>query len=97
MKLQPPRVYFKNRGPPPPISYKPNVTIGKTPTENSDSLKVDIKTQPGESDSERVAIYMPLFRTGIPEALLKFFTILHKIIRGTIYPQDPRSSGRRGT
>ena len=49
--------------------------------ENSYSLKVNIKTQPKERVSETVAIYMPLFRTGIPDALLKFFTILHKIVR----------------
>ena len=27
-------------------------------------------------------IYVPLFQTGSPEALLKFVTIIHKIIRG---------------
>ena len=63
-------------------TYKANPTIGKTPTDKSDSLKVDIKTQPGERNIKTVAIYVPLFWTGIPEALLKFVTILHKIIQG---------------
>ena len=45
-------------------------------------MKVDIKTKPGERYNETVAIYVPLFWTGIIEALLKFVTILHKIIRG---------------
>ena len=50
--------------------------------DKSDSLKVDIKTQLGERDSETVEIYVLLFRTGSPEALLKCVTIIHKIIRG---------------
>ena len=45
-------------------------------------MEVGIKTQPGERDSETVAIYVPLFRTGSPEDLLKFVNIYHNIIRG---------------
>ena len=45
-----------------------------------DSFKVYIKTQPQERDSETVEIYMPIFCTEIPEALLKFVMILNKII-----------------
>ena len=82
MKLQLPKEYWKNQVPPPTIYYNPNATIRKTPTERSDSLKVNINTQPGERESETVEIYVPLFRSGSPEALLKFFTIIHKIIRG---------------
>ena len=37
-------------------------------------LKVNIKTQTGESERKTVAIYVPLFCTGSPEALLKFIT-----------------------
>ena len=76
-----------------PISYKPDVTIGKTPTEKSDLMKVDIKTQPGDSYSDTVAIYVPLFRTGSQEALLKFVTILHKIIRGQYLFTGPQKFG----
>ena len=47
-----------------------------------ESLKVGIKNQLGERDIETLDIYVPLFRTGISEALLKFVTILHKITRG---------------
>ena len=50
--------------------------------EKSDLLKVNIKTQPGERDSETVAIYVQLFLKVITEELFKFVTILHKIIRG---------------
>ena len=82
IKIHLPTEDLKNQGPPPPISYNPNATTGKTPTEKLDSLKVDIKTQPGERHSETVAIYVLLFRTGSPEALLKFVTLLHNIIRG---------------
>ena len=82
MKLQLPKEDRKNRVPTPPISHKTNVTIGKTLTGKSESLKVNINTQAGESDSEMVAIYVPLFRTVIPEDLLKFVTLLHKIFRG---------------
>ena len=81
MKLQLPKEDWKTRVQPPPISYKPDVTIGKTLTDKSDFLKFNIKTQPGERDSETVEIYVPLFRTGSPEVLLKFVTIIHQIIR----------------
>ena len=75
------------------IYYNPNVTIEKTPTENSESLKINIKTQPGEKDSETVDIYMPLFWTGSPESLLKFVTIHHKITRGQDLSTGPQNSG----
>ena len=47
-----------------------------------DTLKVNIKTQPGDRDIKTLAIYVPLFWVEIPEALLKFVTLLHKIIWG---------------
>ena len=62
-------------------------------TEKSNSLKVYTKIQPGDRDSETVAIYMPLFRTGIPDALLKFFTILHKIVRFQDLSTGPQKFG----
>ena len=45
MKLKTPN-NIKNCGLPPPISYNPDQTIKKAPTDNSDSIKVDIKTKP---------------------------------------------------
>ena len=81
MKIQQPKEDWNNIGPSLLISYKANPTIDKTPTDKSDSLKVDIKTQPGERESGMVEIYVPLFWTGIPEVFLKFMTLLHKIIR----------------
>ena len=80
MKLHPPKAYRKNCVPP-LIYYKADPTIDKTLTNKSDSLKVNIKTQPGERDNKTVAIYVALFWREIPEALLKFVTLLHKIIR----------------
>ena len=61
--------------------------------DNFESLKVDIKTQPGERESNTVAVYGPLFWTGIPEALLKFVTILHNIIRGQDLSTEPQKFG----
>ena len=43
-----------------------------------------------EKDSETVAIYVPLFWTGIPEALPKFVTILNKIIKGQDLSNGPQ-------
>ena len=63
------------------------------PTEKLDSLKVDIKTQPGERYSKTVVIYVPMFRTGSPEALLKFVTLLHNIIRDQDLSTGPQKSG----
>ena len=73
---------FRTHGPHPPISYKPNHMIWKMPTGEAYSIKVDIKTQPGEKDSETLAIYMPLFRTISHEYPHKLITILNRIIKG---------------
>ena len=92
MKLQ---VYndFKNRRPPPPILYRTNHAIIKTPIDKVGSFKVKINTKYGEKDSETVAIYVPLCRTGSPEALLKFVKILHKIIKGQDLSMGPHKYG----
>ena len=73
--------YFKTRGPPSPISYKPNQTIRTSPNDNVVSLRFEIKTQPGYKDGEMMSIYMPNFGNRSPEALLKFVTILKKTIK----------------
>ena len=54
MKLQLPTKEWNNWGLPPPIFYKSDPTLGKTPADKLDSLKFDIKNQPGERDSETV-------------------------------------------
>ena len=70
MKIQISKLDWKNCGPPPPIFYSNNRTIGKTLTDKSYYLKVDIKNQPGEMDSKTVALYVTQFHMGVPEALL---------------------------
>ena len=93
MKTQIPKEYWKSQGPPLLISYKPDPTIRNTTTDKSDSLKVDIKTQPGESNNETVEIYVTLFWKESPESLLKFVIIIHKIIRGQDLSTGPKSLG----
>ena len=61
MKIHLPKYYWKTRGPPPPISYKPDVTIGKTSTDKLYSLKLNIKTQLGERYGETGEIYVLMF------------------------------------
>ena len=95
MKLQIPKGYLKTRGPPPPISYKTDVTIGKKPTDKFDSLKIDIKTQLGERYSETVKIYVPIFWKGSPEALLNFVNLPHKITRGQDLSTRPQKFGMK--
>ena len=45
-------------------------------------MKFNINTQPVLKDIQIVEIYVPLFRTGSPEALLKLVIILNKILKG---------------
>ena len=93
MKIQLTKEDWKNWGLSSLVSYKANPTPGKTPTDKSDSLWVDINPQPGERYSETVAIYVPLFRTVIPEALFKFVTTLNKIIRVHDLSTGPQKFG----
>ena len=81
MKPPTPQNELNTHRPLPPILYKPAQTIIKTLAENLDSLKANIKTQPGERDSDMIVIYMPMFWTGSTEDLLKFVMISNKIIR----------------
>ena len=62
MKLHIPKDDLNNCGLPPLIFYKSGPTIGNNPEYKSDSLKVDIKTQPGKRDSETVDIHISMFR-----------------------------------
>ena len=61
--------------------------------DKSYSLRVNIKTQPGDRDSKTMAIYVPLFRTGSPEVLLQLVMILHKIIQGQNMSTGPYKYG----
>ena len=51
---------------------------------------VNIKTQTGERDSKTTAIYIPLDRIGIPEALLKFLKMLNMISKGQDLSTGPQ-------
>ena len=96
-KIQLPKEDKNNRGPPPLTLYKDESKLGKTSTDKSDSPKVNIKTQLGERKIKTVEIYVPLFWTGIPEALLNFATILNKIIRGQDLSMGLKNFGIQGT
>ena len=81
---------FKNRGTAPPISYKLEPTFGMKPKTKSEYLKVDIKTQSGKANSKTILIYLPMFKTGSPEELLIFLTIIQKIIKGQSLTTGPK-------
>ena len=95
IKIQLPKQYCKSWGPPPPISYKADATLDKTPTDKSNSLKVDIKTQLGYTDIKTVEIYVLLFWAGITEALIKLVTILNTIIRGQDLSTGSQKFGKK--
>ena len=94
MKLHLTKKNWKTRVLPPSISYNADVKIGKTLTDKLESLKINIKTQPGDRDSETVTIYVPRLWTGIPESLLEFVTLLHNIIRGHNLSTGPQKFGK---
>ena len=73
--------YLKTRGPATPISYQLDYTIEMKLEIKVDSLKVNMKTQSGETGSETVSLYVLVFRTGSPEACIKFHTTIQKITR----------------
>ena len=90
MKLHIPKEDLKNCGILTPIPYKHNTNISKTTTDKLNFLKVDIKTQPGDRDSKTITIYVPLFCTGSPQALLKLATLLNKITQGQDLSTGPQ-------
>ena len=89
MKTQIPKEYWKSQGPPMLISYKPDPTISNTTTDKSDSLKVDIKTQPGESKNETVEIYVTLFWKKVLRPSSSFSQFSTRSSGARIYPRDP--------
>ena len=71
------------------MSYKPEPTFGMKPKTKSESLKVNIKTQPGKENRKTILIYLPMSKTGSLEELLRFLTILQNIIKGQILTTGP--------
>ena len=61
--------------------------------DKADSLKVNINNRSGQKYMESVAIYVPMFRTTSTESLLKFVTILNKIIKGQDLSMVPQNYG----
>ena len=72
---------LKNRGPPPPISFNTNPTIGKKPYNKQESLKVDINTQPGDISRETALFYMIIFKRNLANALLNSLLLLNKTLK----------------
>ena len=62
----------------PPVSFNNDPTNRKKPNKNQDSLKVKIKNDPGEFNSEMVLLYIPIFKTSLAKSLLKFLVLLKK-------------------
>ena len=81
MKLNRPQ-YFNNLGTLPLICYLPDATVDKKPGEMYNSPKFEIKTQPGYPKSGSISMFVPEFKMGSPEGLLKFLTLLDKITKG---------------
>ena len=73
--------YIRNHCPPPMIYFKTKPLIGKKPDKNFDSLRVEIKIQPGKIDSKVVSIYVPFLNTGSSGSLLKFLVLVNNIIK----------------
>ena len=69
---------------PPPIPLKTERVEGddKKTNKKADTLKLEIKTQPGNADSETVTLTVGILKSGTPEELLKFKTMIWKIIKG---------------
>ena len=68
---------------PPPIPLKVVKIDDKSSSKKgSDTLKLEIKTQPGQADSETVTLTVGILKDGTPEELLTFKTKLLKILKG---------------
>ena len=71
----------KNYCPVPLFYYLPHDTLENNPGNKYDSLKVEIKTQPGDAKIKFILLYVTAFKTGSPKGLLKILNFLEKIIR----------------
>ena len=54
------------------------------------SLKVYIKSQTGETSSKTILLYIPVFKMGSQEALLRLLKFLQKTIKGEILKTGPQ-------
>ena len=64
------------------ILLKPTKESGNnTSNKKADTLKLEIKTQPGDANSEKVTLTVEILKDGSPEELLKFKTKLEKFHR----------------
>lgn len=75
-----------------PIPYKINPLIGKPAEDKGLSISIDIKTQPRRTGSETVALYVPIFKGTMLEALLKFWYSSRKFQKVRTSQMDPRST-----
>ena len=67
---------------PPPIPLKiVKIDDNSSSKKGSDTLKLEIKTQPGDAHSETVTLTVEILKDGLPEELLKFKTKLAKSSR----------------
>ena len=73
---------LNNHGMLPPIYLKPYPLIGNAPIKNKYYLSIYIKTQPIDTNSNTVSLYVPIFKTGSSEALLKLIVLLGKKPQG---------------
>ena len=64
---------------PPHIYFKPSPTIGQKQGEKQDSMKLEIKTQPEDTNKDLVPLYVPICITISSEELLKFPVLLNNI------------------
>ena len=56
--------------------------VGNKTDEKQDSLKVKIKTQPGETNRKAVLLYVTILNTGSTKAMLKLLMLPNNILRG---------------
>ena len=73
--------YIKDHGTSTPISFNYYPLIDNYPYNKQYSLKVNIKTQPGETNRKTVFICVPIFNIGPDEAMFKLLVILKKILK----------------
>ena len=91
MRVALPKDWARNRGPPPPIPYKQELSLSTDKDENHhDSLKIEIETQPSLADSKSLSLYVPIFKSGPPEMLLKYLVVLQKILKGQSLTTGPQ-------
>ena len=71
--------YIKKCFPPSPIYFNPYPSIWNNPNKKADSLKANIKTQPGETDINTILLYVLIFNTGSSKSLFNFLILIKKI------------------